>query len=106
MSDLTPRWNFVASSKERIARACDDWEQQRFDKNARRDRVHSLAKTLGLLQRKWNFAACGESKPSCKQGVEVIMKIPDELQIPAVVFSLQAAMLFGLAMVFLVLLPN
>ncbi|NHZ39533.1 pirin family protein [Massilia aquatica] len=25
-------WNFVSSSKERIARAADDWEQQRFDK--------------------------------------------------------------------------
>ncbi|MCE3604088.1 pirin family protein [Massilia sp. P8910] len=25
-------WNFVSSSKERIARACDDWEQQRFGK--------------------------------------------------------------------------
>lgn len=34
------------------------------------------------------------------------MKIPDELQIPAVVFSLQAALLIGVAMVFLVLLPD
>jgi redox-sensitive bicupin YhaK (pirin superfamily) len=25
-------WNFVSSSKERIARAAEDWEQQRFDK--------------------------------------------------------------------------
>ncbi|NNG25471.1 pirin family protein [Telluria aromaticivorans] len=25
-------WNFVSSSKERLARAADDWEQQRFDK--------------------------------------------------------------------------
>lgn len=34
------------------------------------------------------------------------MKIPDELQIPAIVFTLQAALLFGVAMVFLVLLPG
>ncbi len=25
-------WNFVSSSRERLARAADDWEQQRFDK--------------------------------------------------------------------------
>ncbi len=25
-------WNFVSSSKERLARAAEDWEQQRFDK--------------------------------------------------------------------------
>ncbi|CUI09128.1 hypothetical protein BN2497_13033 [Janthinobacterium sp. CG23_2] len=35
--------------------------------------------------------------------MEAIMKIPDELQIPAVVFALQAALLFGVAMIFLVL---
>lgn len=34
------------------------------------------------------------------------MKIPDDLKIPAVVFSLEAIMLLGLAMVFLVLIPE
>jgi hypothetical protein len=34
------------------------------------------------------------------------MRIPEHLQIPLVVFSLQAALLAGLAMVFLVLLPH
>lgn len=34
------------------------------------------------------------------------MKIPDHLRIPVVVFSLQAALLAGCALIFLVLLPN
>ena len=34
------------------------------------------------------------------------MKIPDELRIPVIVFSLQAALLIGCSMVFLVLLPH
>lgn len=34
------------------------------------------------------------------------MKIPEHLRIPAIVFTLEAAMLAGLALVFLVLLPN
>ena len=33
------------------------------------------------------------------------MKIPEELKIPAIVFGLQAVLLAGAAMVFLVLLP-
>jgi hypothetical protein len=33
------------------------------------------------------------------------MKIPDELRIPALVFGLQAILLTGAALVFLVLLP-
>jgi hypothetical protein len=33
------------------------------------------------------------------------MKIPDELQIPAIVFTLLAALLAGTSMVFLVLIP-
>jgi hypothetical protein len=34
------------------------------------------------------------------------MKIPNHLQIPLIVFSLQAVLLAGCAMVFLVLLPG
>lgn len=34
------------------------------------------------------------------------MKIPEHLRIPAVVFGLQAALLAGAALVFLVLRPN
>ena len=34
------------------------------------------------------------------------MKIPDHLQIPFVVFALQAALLGGIALVFLVLRPG
>ena len=34
------------------------------------------------------------------------MHIPDELKIPAIVFSLQAVLLTGCALVFLVLLPT
>jgi hypothetical protein len=33
------------------------------------------------------------------------MKIPEELRIPAIVFALQAALLAGCALIFLVLLP-
>lgn len=33
------------------------------------------------------------------------MRIPEELRIPAIVFTLQAALLAGCALVFLVLLP-
>jgi hypothetical protein len=33
------------------------------------------------------------------------MKIPKDLQIPLIVFSLQAVLLIGCAMVFLVLIP-
>jgi hypothetical protein len=33
------------------------------------------------------------------------MKIPKDLEIPFIVFSLQAALLIGTALVFLVLLP-
>lgn len=34
------------------------------------------------------------------------MKISDELQIPAVVFTLEAVLLFGIAMIFMVLAPG
>jgi hypothetical protein len=34
------------------------------------------------------------------------MHIPDHLRIPVIVFSLQAALLAGCALIFLVLLPN
>jgi hypothetical protein len=34
------------------------------------------------------------------------MKIPDHLRIPVLVFSLQAVLLAGSAMIFLVLLPH
>lgn len=34
------------------------------------------------------------------------MKIPDHLRIPVLVFSLQAILLAGCAMIFLVLLPD
>jgi hypothetical protein len=34
------------------------------------------------------------------------MKIPEELRIPAIVFGLQAALLAGLALIFIVLLPQ
>lgn len=34
------------------------------------------------------------------------MKIPEDLRIPAIVFTLEAALLAGLALVFLVLLPG
>jgi hypothetical protein len=34
------------------------------------------------------------------------MNIPDDLKIPALVFTLQAAMLAGLALIFLVLVPH
>lgn len=34
------------------------------------------------------------------------MKFPEELKIPLIVFSLQAALLAGCAMIFLVLLPG
>jgi hypothetical protein len=34
------------------------------------------------------------------------MKIPDHLRIPVLVFSLQAVLLVGCAMIFLVLLPH
>jgi len=34
------------------------------------------------------------------------MKIPQDLRIPAIVFTLEAALLAGLALVFLVLLPG
>jgi hypothetical protein len=34
------------------------------------------------------------------------MKIPEHLQIPLIVFSLQAVLLVGCALVFLVLLPH
>jgi hypothetical protein len=34
------------------------------------------------------------------------MKIPDHLRIPVLVFSLQAVLLAGCAMIFLVLLPH
>jgi hypothetical protein len=37
---------------------------------------------------------------------EVDMKIPEEVRIPAIVMSLQAALLAGLSLVFLVLLPG
>ncbi len=34
------------------------------------------------------------------------MRIPDDLRIPAIVFTLEAVMLAGLAMIFLVMLPD
>ncbi|PKB20906.1 hypothetical protein CLU91_1262 [Janthinobacterium sp. 64] len=34
------------------------------------------------------------------------MKIPRELQIPALVFSLEAVFIIGLSMIFLVLVPR
>jgi hypothetical protein len=34
------------------------------------------------------------------------MKIPDNLRIPVIVFSLEAVLLAGCAMIFLVLLPH
>ncbi|OEZ49157.1 hypothetical protein JAB1_28960 [Janthinobacterium sp. MP5059B] len=34
------------------------------------------------------------------------MKIPRELQIPAIVFTLEAVFIFGLSMIFLVLVPR
>jgi hypothetical protein len=34
------------------------------------------------------------------------MKIPEELRIPAFVFTLQAALLAGCALIFLVLIPH
>ena len=34
------------------------------------------------------------------------MRIPKEIQIPVIVFSLQAALLIGAAMIFLVLIPR
>lgn len=34
------------------------------------------------------------------------MHIPDDLKIPAIVFTLQAALLTGLGLIFLVLLPG
>lgn len=34
------------------------------------------------------------------------MKIPKDVQIPAIVFTLEAAFLIGLALVFLVLVPH
>jgi hypothetical protein len=37
--------------------------------------------------------------------MEAIVKIPEDLKIPAVVFTLEAVMLIGLAMIFLVLVP-
>jgi hypothetical protein len=36
----------------------------------------------------------------------VAMKIPEHLRIPAVVFSLEAVLLAGLALIFLVLVPH
>lgn len=38
--------------------------------------------------------------------MEAIMRIPDELKIPAVVFALQAILLIGIAMVVLLVMPN
>lgn len=34
------------------------------------------------------------------------MKIPEHLKIPAIVFSLEAAMLVGFALIFIVLIPS
>jgi hypothetical protein len=34
------------------------------------------------------------------------MRIPKDIQIPVIVFSLQAALLIGAAMIFLVLVPR
>ena len=34
------------------------------------------------------------------------MNIPDDLKIPAVVFALEAVLLFGIALVFLVVMPH
>ena len=34
------------------------------------------------------------------------MKIPEDLRIPAIVFGLEAILLSGLALIFIVLLPN
>jgi hypothetical protein len=34
------------------------------------------------------------------------MHIPEEIRIPVIVFSLQAALLAGCALIFLVLVPN
>jgi hypothetical protein len=34
------------------------------------------------------------------------MRIPKDIQIPVIVFSLQAALLIGAAMIFLVLIPR
>ena len=33
-------------------------------------------------------------------------KIPDDIRIPAIVFTLEAVLLSGLALIFLVLVPN
>jgi len=38
--------------------------------------------------------------------MEKAMRIPDDLRIPAIVFALQAVLLFGCSMVFFVLLPT
>lgn len=38
--------------------------------------------------------------------VGVAMKIPEELKIPALVFALEAAMLAGFLLIFLVLVPR
>lgn len=38
--------------------------------------------------------------------VEAEMKIPEELKIPALVFTLEAIMLAGFALIFLVLIPR
>ncbi len=34
------------------------------------------------------------------------MRIPDDLRIPAIVFTLEAVMLSGLTLIFLILLPD
>jgi hypothetical protein len=36
---------------------------------------------------------------------ELVMRIPDDIRIPVIVFSLQAVLLVGCAMIFLVLRP-
>jgi uncharacterized integral membrane protein len=38
--------------------------------------------------------------------VGAAMKIPEELQIPAIVFTLEAAMVAGFLLIFLVLVPR
>jgi hypothetical protein len=38
--------------------------------------------------------------------MEAIMRIPKDIQIPVIVFSLEAALLAGAAMIFLVLVPR
>jgi hypothetical protein len=38
--------------------------------------------------------------------MEALMRIPKDIQIPVLVFSLQAALLAGAAMVFLMLIPR